>query len=116
MSNRTVRVNELIKREISDILHRHHQTEAVTITITEVRVAPDLRDGRVFVSIVGDDAAVEEKLRWLRRQAVFIRQELARRIVLKFLPKLEYALDHSVERGTRIVQILDEIAESEKET
>jgi len=113
MSNRTVRVNELIKREISDILHRHYRTEAVTITITEVRVAPDLRDGRVFVSIVGDEAMAEEKLRWLRRQATAIRQELARRIVLKFLPKLEYALDHSVERGTRIVQILDDIAGSE---
>lgn len=110
MSNRTVRVNELIKREISDILHRHYQAESVTITITEVRVAPDLRDGRVFVSVVGDDTVVEEKLRWLRRQATAIRQELARRIVLKFLPRLEYTLDHSVERGTRIVQLLDDIA------
>ena len=55
MSNRTVRVNELVQREISDILRKHYQSEAVTITISEVRVSPDLRDARVFVSVVGDD-------------------------------------------------------------
>ena len=45
MSNRTIRVNELIQRELGDILHRRYQSETVAITITEVRVAPDLRDG-----------------------------------------------------------------------
>ena len=81
----------------------------MTITITEVRVSPDLRDGRVFVSIVGDDEVVDEKLKWLRKQAPLIRRELSKRIVLKFLPKLEYVLDHAAERGTRIVQLLDEV-------
>ena len=109
MSNRTLRVNELVKREISAILRQHYQSEAVVVTITEVRIAPDLRDGRVFVSIVGDEAAAEKKLLWLRGVAVAIRQELARRIVLKFLPKLEYVLDHSAERGTRIVKLLDDL-------
>ena len=47
MSNRTLRVNELIQRELGDILRRRYQSEAVAVTITEVRVAPDLRDGRV---------------------------------------------------------------------
>jgi ribosome-binding factor A len=109
MSNRTLRVNVLIQREISDILRQQHQSEAVTITITEVRVSPDLRDARVFVSIVGDDEVVSAKLRWLRKQAATIRRELSKRIVLKFLPKLEYVLDHAAERGTRIVQLLDEV-------
>lgn len=114
MSNRTVRVNELVKREISDILRKHYQSEAVCVTVTEVRVAPDLRDGRVFVSIVGDEATVSDKFRWLRRQASAIRQELARRIVLKYLPRFEYVLDHSVERGTRIEHLLEEIEREEK--
>lgn len=116
MSNRTVRVNELVKREISDILRKRYQSESVYITITEVRVAPDLRDGRVFVSIVGDDDTVTAKFRWLRRQATDIRQELARRIVLKYLPKFEYVIDHSAERGTRIGQLLDEIGIDETGT
>jgi ribosome-binding factor A len=109
MSNRTVRVNELVQRELSDILRKRYQSETVTITITEVRVSPDLRDARVFVSVVGDETAAEEKLRWLRRHAAEIREEVGRRIVLKYLPKFEYVLDQSAIRGARILQVLDEI-------
>ena len=66
MSNRTIRVNELIQRELGDILHRRYQSETVAITITEVRVAPDLRDARLFVSVIGNDEVVKQKLRWLK--------------------------------------------------
>src|SRR6266496_5001510 len=99
MSNRTLRVNELIQRELSDILHRRYQSEAVALTISEVSVAPDLRDGRVFVSIVGTDAEVEKKLRWLRGKAHELRMELGGRIVLKYLPRLTFALDETTNRG-----------------
>ena len=109
MSNRTLRVNELIQREISAILRKRYQSEAVAITISEVRVAPDLRDARVFVAIVGDDDTVQEKLRWLRTKAGEIREEVGRNIVLKFLPKFQYVLDETAARGARILQALDEI-------
>src|ERR1044072_7152670 len=109
MSNRTVRVNELVQRELSDMLRKRYQSEAVAITISEVRVSPDLRDARVFVSIVGDEETTEEKLRWLRSKAPEIRAEMARRIVLKYLPKFEYVLDKSALRNARIMQVLDEI-------
>lgn len=110
MSNRTLRVNELVQREISDILRKRYQSEAVAITITEVRVSPDLRDARVFVSVVGDEAMAEAKLKWLRGRASDIREEVSKRIVLKYLPKFEYLLDHSAIRGARILQVLDEVA------
>lgn len=109
MSNRTVRVNELVQREISDILRKRYQTDAVSLTITEVRVSPDLRDARVFVSIVGSEEFAEERIAWLRSQAHAIREEVGRRIVLKYLPKFEYVLDKSAARGARILQVLDEI-------
>lgn len=109
MSNRTLRVNELVHREINDILRKRYQSEAVAMTVTEVRVAPDLRDARVFVSIVGSSEVAEQKLEWLRSKAVEIREEVARRIVLKYLPKFEYVLDKSAVRGARILQVLDEI-------
>jgi ribosome-binding factor A len=109
MSNRTLRVNELIQREISDILRKRYQSEAVAITISEVRVAPDLRDARVFIAVVGTDEIAEEKLKWLRGKAADIREEVGRRIVLKYLPKFEYILDHSAARGARIFQVMDEI-------
>jgi ribosome-binding factor A len=109
MSNRTLRVNELIQRELSDILRKRYQSESVTITITEVRVAPDLRDARVFISVMGSDEDRERKLRWLRAHARDIREELGRRIVLKYLPRFDYVADNSMEKGTRILQMLDEI-------
>lgn len=110
MSNRTVRVNELVQRELNDILRQEYQSEAVAITIAEVRVSPDLHDAKVFVAIVGDDAFVEQKFRWLRSKSVAIRSEIGRRIVLKFLPKFEYVLDRNAERGARILQALDAIS------
>ena len=109
MSNRTVRVNELVQREISDILRKRYQSEAVAITITEVRVSPDLRDARVFVSVVGDEDVAAEKIAWIRSKAGEIREAVGRRIVLKYLPKFEYVLDKSAVRGARILQVLDEI-------
>ena len=109
MSNRTLRVNELIQRELNDILHSRYQGETVAITITEVRVAPDLRDARLFVSIIGKDDVVQQKLRWLRDTLHDIRIELGRRIVLKYMPRFTIALDKSTGRGNRILQALDEI-------
>ncbi len=115
MSNRTVRINELVRREISDILRQDYQTESIALTITEVRVSPDLRDARVFVSVLGEDLeGAEEKLRWLRRRAPAIREEVGRRIVLKFLPRFEYVLDKSLGPALRVLGILDDIERAEK--
>jgi len=112
MSNRTLRVNELIQRELSDILHKRYQTEAVVLTITGVKVAPDLRDGCVYVSIMGDEEMAKTKLRWLKDISQELRFELGRRIVLKYMPRLTYSLDTSTERGNRILQLLDEVGGS----
>jgi ribosome-binding factor A len=110
MSHRTVRINELVQRELSDILRKRYQAEAVTVTITEVRVAPDLRDARVFVSVIGTEEEAELKLRWLRKQSAAIREELSQRIVIKFLPKLEYRLDRSLVRTNRVLGLLDDMS------
>jgi ribosome-binding factor A len=109
MSNRTIRVNELLRRELGDILRKHYQADAVAVTVTEVRVAPDLRDARVFIAIVGDADFIEKKMRWLRRQAAAIREELSKRIVLKYLPKIEYRLDEKTPKATQLLRLLDEL-------
>jgi ribosome-binding factor A len=109
VSNRIVRINELVQREISDILRQRHTAESVAITISEVRIAPDLRDGRVFVAILGDAATVADRFRWLQRKSGEIRAELAKRIVIKFLPHLTYVLDKSSDRVARLLRALDEV-------
>lgn len=109
MSNRTLRVNELIQRELSDILRKRYQTEAVALTITGVQTAPDLRDARVYVSVMGDKDAAEAGLKWLRKHSQDIRFELGRRITLKYMPQFTFTLDKSTARGNRILQLLDEV-------
>jgi ribosome-binding factor A len=110
MSNRTLRVNELIQREISAYLHTRYKNEAVRITVTGVKVSPDLHDGRVFYSVLGGKDEAEECGRWLREKTGEIRHVVGKHVILKNVPKLEFVADVSLERGTRVSRILDEIA------
>ncbi len=114
MSNRTLRVNELIQREMSSILRKRYQAESMAITIASIEVTPDLLEAKVFVSVLGGDDEAEKKLRWLRKNSQEIRFELGRTIVLKHMPKFTYELDISTARGNRILGILDEIDAKEK--
>jgi ribosome-binding factor A len=113
MSNRTLRVNELIQREISAYLHTRYQAEAVRITITGVRVAPDFREGRVFYAVLGGQDAVDECGRWLHEKAGEIRHVVGKTVVLKNVPQLAFVYDESSERGARVLRLLDEIEPKE---
>ena len=114
MSNRIVRINELVQRELSAYLRKRYQSESATITITSVEIAPDLKTGKVFVSILGLEDAVAGRMAWLRRQARELRHEVGRHVVMKWTPLLDYVLDDTSVRATRVMQILDEIEQREK--
>ena len=114
MSNRSLRINELVQRELSDYLHRHYREDAVAITVTAVDVDDDLRTGRIHVGVIGTPEFAVDRLRWLRRHAEEIRRELGRRVILKWNPRWVYVLDESGERGARIKQLLDAIEEDER--
>lgn len=111
MSSRSVRVNELVKREISQVLHTNYRERAISITITEVDVSPDLRNARIFYSVIGDEAAVRDAETFFNREHRNIRQFLAKTVVLKYLPKLYFRHDDSYARGSRILDLLNEIDE-----
>ncbi len=107
---RTLRLNELLQRELSGLLHQEFQAETVTVTVTSVDVAPDLRSCKIFVAVMGDDEQAEDRLRWLRRHSATLRTTLSQRIVLKHLPALTFLPDTATLRGNRILAVLDEIA------
>lgn len=109
MSNRILRVNELIQREISAYLHTRHQGEAARITITAVKVAPDLHDARVFYSVFGGKEAAIAGNQWLQARTGEIRRVVGQNVILKSVPRLEFVPDPSPERGVRVLQVLDEI-------
>ena len=110
MSTRTLRVNELIQRELSNLLRRKYNSDAAPITITAVEVTPDVRLGKVFVSITGDDEQAADRMKWLRKHAKELRFALGDIIILKHMPVLTYELDTVTDRGNRILGLLDDIS------
>jgi ribosome-binding factor A len=108
MKHRQLRVNELVKRELSAIVAREINFEDVLVSINAVDVTPDLKSAHVFVSILGSatGASVIDKLE-AHRPA--LQAELSRHVVLKYTPHLVFHLDDSIERGTRVLEILNEI-------
>lgn len=110
MSTRTLRVNELLQRELSALLRRKYNADAAPITITAVEVTPDVREGKVYVCVTGDDEVAADRMKWLRKHARELRLALGEIIILKHMPVLTYHLDDVTERGNRILGLLDEIA------
>jgi ribosome-binding factor A len=107
MNHRIERVRELLRRNLGDIIERDLRFEGVLVTISDVDITPDLKQAHVFVSLLGGDP--ETVLAALRKHRVELQHALARRVVLKNTPRLNFHHDASAERGTRILQILEEI-------
>ena len=101
-------MNEVVKRELSGIIAREMTFEDALVSINEVDVAADLKSAHVFVSVLGTatGASVIERLEERRPD---LQTALARRVVLKYTPHLIFHLDQSIERGTRVIQILQEM-------
>ncbi|MFP6871953.1 MAG: 30S ribosome-binding factor RbfA [Verrucomicrobiales bacterium] len=106
MSQRLLRVRELLKREIGLILSRDYDFNAL-VTINAVDVTPDLRKGHVFIGIIGADGRDNAIVARLNRERGNIQRRLAKRVVLKFTPQLHFKVDGSVERGVRTLALLE---------
>ena len=112
MSLRLARVNELIKREIGNFLRRRYLSESVCWTITGVDVSADLRNGTVAYSVLGDDLKSREALLFFRKHCGEIRKEVSKNVILKYSPKLTFVQDFGIERGNKVMEILDELESS----
>jgi len=114
MKHRMLRVNEVVKRELSGILAREISFEGALVTINHVDVKSDLKSAHVFVSVLGSEKA-ETVMTRLEEHRVAFQAELARRVTMKYTPHLLFHLDESIARGSRIVEILQQIdGDSEK--
>src|SRR5204862_1133770 len=114
MKHRMLRVNEVVQRELSGIVAREVSFEGALVTINHVNVPPDLKSAHVFVSVLGSEKAHAVMTR-LEEHRVAFQAELARRVTMKYTPHLLFHLDESIARGSRIVEILQQIdGDSEK--
>lgn len=110
MSQRTARVDELLRQEIGLILAREAKDPRIGFaTITEVETAPDLRHAQVWVSVIGSEAERADTLRALQHAMPFVRRELGTRLRLRRIPEFHVRSDDSIERGTRVLHLIQEL-------
>jgi ribosome-binding factor A len=111
MSQRLSRINELMKREISAFIERSFEFPDVLVTIHDVETAVDLRSAMVHIGVIGTPEQTREVLRQLNNKRGVIQNAVVKRVVIRNTPQLTFLVDDSVERGVRILNILDEIGE-----
>jgi ribosome-binding factor A len=109
MTERTARLDELLREEISSVIRREVDNPRIGfVTVTDVETSPDLRHASVWVSIIGSADEKRLTLRALGRAMPFVRQRLGV-LRLKRIPELHLREDPTAQRGTRVLQILDEL-------
>ncbi|MEI6561611.1 MAG: 30S ribosome-binding factor RbfA [Verrucomicrobiota bacterium] len=109
MKNRLVRVRELMKRELGDLIGRE-LTFAQLVTVQDVDITPDLKHAHVYVSVLGGgEEAANAVLAQLHEHRKDLQYKLSRRVILKFTPLLHFKLDTAQERGSRVIDILSNL-------
>lgn len=115
MSRRTEQVAELIKEEVSELIQRELKDPRLGfVTVTRVEVSPDLKNAKVFFSVLGDDQVKAESLKVLKRASSFLRRELSHKLTLRYTPELFFHFDVAMEHGDKIQRLLNQLAEEEK--
>ncbi|MDR0357908.1 MAG: 30S ribosome-binding factor RbfA [bacterium] len=115
--HRTDQVGAQVQQEIMQIIRRDLKDPRIGfVSITGVRMSPDLRTARVRVSVLGDDEEQRRTLAGLRSATGLIRRELGRRLEnLRFSPELRFEIDTSIEYSVRISEKLREILPEREE-
>ncbi len=108
--SRPARVAEAFRHELVAVLARGLRDPRVTgfITVTGAKMAPDLKEVTVYLSIHAPEAERERTLEGLRAAATYLKREVARNLKLRYTPHLRFVYDPSVERGDRIERLLKE--------
>ena len=118
LSQRQLRVGELVKQNLGELLIRNEakipSINLKIITVTEVRMTPDLKTARVYVIPLGG-GDIKEAVKILTEYSHLVRRALSKRLDIKFLPKLTFVGDNSFEYAEKIEKIIKKIKENDKE-
>ena len=106
------RVGDQIQEELSALLQREVQDPRLAdVTITQVAMSPDLRSAEIYISTLGSQEEREEAVVAIRAAAGYFRRELAQRLSLRFVPEMIFRRDDSLERGQRIIDLIEDLPE-----
>ena len=110
MSERMRRVNESVRAVVAEAVSELQDPRIGLVTITGVSVSPDLREGTVYVSVLGNEKKRRASLAGLASAHGLVQARLARELRLKRTPHLTFEYDPSVEHGVRLTRLIDELA------
>jgi ribosome-binding factor A len=109
MKHRIERVCEVLKRELGRTILRELTFSTPLVTISGVEITPDLKQAHVYVSALGNNAQRQNVLTVLEQNRGMLQAQVSKRVVLKHTPHLNFKLDDSIERGSRVINILDDL-------
>jgi ribosome-binding factor A len=110
MQYRSHRLAEELKNKISAVISQEiHDPRVGFATVTDVKVSPDLRHARILISVFGSKEEKKQTLDALTSASGFIRRQIGSRLRLRHTPELTFTYDESVERGDRMLQLIDEV-------
>ncbi len=117
MSRRTDRLNEVFKREISRLLEREVNDPRLgnIISLTRVETSHDLRNAKVYVSVLGDESSKLEVIEGFNTASNYLRRKLSASIRLRIIPHLSFYYDDSIEQGAKVLKVLDQVSSDRDE-
>jgi ribosome-binding factor A len=111
MTHRLIRVKELIRRELSMILEKDYEFGGRLVTIHDVDLTSDLKQCFVFLGVLGKEGGDEMVLKKLNAYRPQIQRSLYKRVILRNSPQLLFRVDHSIERGVRVLNLIESLPE-----
>ena len=114
MSKRTEKVQKLARQVLGEAIHDLKDPRIGFTTVTAVRISPDLRHGRVLVSVMGTEEEQQQTMEGLESARPHLRGELGRQVRMKYLPELTFELDQLSEEAEHLEELLRKIHEDER--
>ncbi|HEY8489554.1 MAG TPA: 30S ribosome-binding factor RbfA [Dehalococcoidia bacterium] len=117
MSRRIERVNDLLQEQLSELIQREMKDPRLAglISVTRVETAQDLRNARVYVSVLGSDEEKEAALRALKSAEPFLRRGLRERVTMHHIPALHFRRDESMAEAARVLALMRQVQEERQE-
>jgi ribosome-binding factor A len=115
MFSRGERIRKTLMKEISDIIQRHVKDPRISgiVSVTDIDLSNDYGYAKIYVSVYGTEEQKESTIEALQDSAPRIRSEVGKRIRLRHTPELEFIRDDSLERGSRITELINKISRGE---
>ena len=112
-SVKNVRINAEVQKELSNIIRSGIKDPRVSpwTSVVAVEVAPDPKTCKAYISVLGNEAAVEDTIAGLKSASAYIRRQLAASVNLRNTPEIHFIADQSIEYGVRMSHLIDEVTQ-----